>query len=630
MASEARFAQLLVYLDEHRAELEALQCNDMRELLRTGEARQGRVAVPERAAWYRYLRQQEHLLSAAQVEQLRARENVLCQRADAERLVVQPARQQQLDKLLELLERRFDEFAALRKPSLKAVFDAHAAKSDKEMKFGKNFMSRCFPQLSQQQQDVLAEWEAMLCEPAADQRLAVQPALQRQLDKLLELLERRFDEFAALRKPSLKAVFDAHAAKSDKHMKFGQNFMSRCFPQLSQQQQDVLAEWEAMVCEPADDQFLAVQPALQRQLDKFLDLLERRFDEFAALRKPSLKAVFDAHAAKSDKEMKLGKNFMSRCFPQLSQQQQDVLAEWETMLCEPAADQRLAVQPALKRHVERYLEILRSRRSCFVQRGVSTPEQLFCASRRELDSDFRFGHRFLRWVRPLLSSDAQAQVSEAFQADVHGSDTCVVKRPHEPKLHEKETQLADDLPRPRLPKSLRQLYGHSAGAEARTRTFFHCVQEVDQFLLEQEFAACERCKEGWFGTRRTRDDMPGRFESGVFKKSNFLLAPETEWLEPGQAICRNCLAEAKARAKDGLPRYSFRFTAANYADPGVSLPETDALMFFEEKLLSPIQHIVRIFTLHATGPGLVSLPLFTRGCAGFREKAAVAAGDSRH
>ena len=49
MASEARLAQLLVYLDEHRAELEALQCNDMRELLRTGEARQGRVAVPERA-----------------------------------------------------------------------------------------------------------------------------------------------------------------------------------------------------------------------------------------------------------------------------------------------------------------------------------------------------------------------------------------------------------------------------------------------------------------------------------------------------------------------------------------------------------------------------------------------------
>ena len=181
-----------------------------------------------------------------------------------------------------------------------------------------------------------------------------------------------------------------------------------------------------MLCEPAADQRLAVQPALQRQLDKLLEFLERRFDEFAALRKPSLKAVFDAHAAKSDKDIQFGKNFMSRCFSNLSQQQKDALAEWEAMLCEPAADQRLAAQLALKRHVERYVEILRSRRSCFVQYGVSTPEQLFCASRRALDGDFRFGYRFLRWVWPLLASDAQAQVSEAFQAAVHGSDTCLL------------------------------------------------------------------------------------------------------------------------------------------------------------------------------------------------------------
>ena len=77
--------------------------------------------------------------------------------------------------------------------------------------------------------------------------------------------------------------------------------------------------------------------------------------------------------------------------------------------------------------------------------------------------------------------------------------------------------------------------------------------DVDEFLLEQQFAACDYCKEGWFGTKRTREHMPGKFESGVFKKTNFLLAPEKEWLQPDKAICRNCVAEAKARAKDGMP-----------------------------------------------------------------------------
>ena len=59
--------------------------------------------------------------------------------------------------------------------------------------------------------------------------------------------------------------------------------------------------------------------------------------------------------------------------------------------------------------------------------------------------------------------------------------------------------------------------------------------------------------------------------------------------------------EAKSRAADGFPKQPFRLTAENFADPGETLPETDALTFFEEEILSPIQHIVRIFTLHATG-----------------------------
>ena len=36
-------------------------------------------------------------------------------------------------------------------------------------------------------------------------------------------------------------------------------------------------------------------------------------------------------------------------------------------------------------------------------------------------------------------------------------------------------------------------------------------------------------------------------------------------------------------------------------DPGRTLPETDALTFFEEEILSPIQHIIRVFTLYSTG-----------------------------
>ena len=91
--------------------------------------------------------------------------------------------------------------------------------------------------------------------------------------------------------------------------------------------------------------------------------------------------------------------------------------------------------------------------------------------------------------------------------------------------------------------------------------FSHRVQQVDAFLQEQEFASCHYCKEGWFGTARTKEEMPGGVECATFKKTNFLLAPQRQWLEPGRAICKNCLAEAQAREKQGLPKCPFRFAA---------------------------------------------------------------------
>ena len=119
--------------------------------------------------------------------------------------------------------------------------------------------------------------------------------------------------------------------------------------------------------------------------------------------------------------------------------------------------------------------------------------------------------------------------------------------------------------------------------------------------MSLEFQYCDYCHEGWFGTRIKRQDLPGGFESEAYKKTNFLQAAQTQWLDPARPICENCLLEAKRRAAEGLPKEPLRFTAANFADPGETLPETDALTFFEEEILSPIQHIVRIFTLHTTG-----------------------------
>ena len=120
---------------------------------------------------------------------------------------------------------------------------------------------------------------------------------------------------------------------------------------------------------------------------------------------------------------------------------------------------------------------------------------------------------------------------------MHEVEQMPEKSAHEPKLFVGETVLGNELPRPRLPKSLRQLYGNSMDAESQD---------------------CSYCKEGWFGihTGGDKSRLPGDIESQVFQKTNFCQALEAEWLEPGKPICENCLIEAKKRAKHAEGTFS--------------------------------------------------------------------------
>ena len=162
--------------------------------------------------------------------------------------------------------------------------------------------------------------------------------------------------------------------------------------------------------------------------------------------------------------------------------------------------------------------------------------------RKKSDADLRFGYDFVRRSWTQLSLPQKKRVQQALQPFVVQVEQMPAKSIHEPKLFVGETVLGDQLPRPRLPKSLRQLYGNSMDAEARIMSFFHRVNEVDEYMLKLKFQDCSYCKEGWFGihTGNDKSRLPGGIESQAFQKTNFCQALEKEWLEPGKPICENC------------------------------------------------------------------------------------------
>ena len=405
-ASEGRFQVLLAYLAANTVELRQLQCPDIATLLRTGEARRGKPAIPERAALHRFVQRHGHTFTDGQQAELRAWEARLCVSPE------HAADAAQFAEFTALLERRADFFQSLRKPSLEACFEVHAVKKDRDLKFGQNFMRRSIPKLSQEQKDELAEWEAMLCDAGEGERLAFRPALQRQLEKFIALLENRAEYLQSLQKPSLKALFEAHTVKNDKELKFGQNFMCRCYPKLSQEQKDELAEWEAMLCDAGEGERLAFRPALQRQLEKFIALLENRAEYLQSLQKPSLKALCEAHTVKNDKELKFGQNFMCRCYPKLSQEQKDELAEWEAMLCDAGEGERLAFRPALQRQLEKFIALLENRAEYLQSLQKPSLKSLFEVHAAKTDKELKFCQHFMDRCYPQLLQEQKDELAE--------------------------------------------------------------------------------------------------------------------------------------------------------------------------------------------------------------------------
>ena len=174
------------------------------------------------------------------------------------------------------------------------------------------------------------------------------------------------------------------------------------------------------------------------------------------------------------------------------------------------------------------------------------------------------------------------------------------RRAHNPKL--------PGTCRPRLPESLRALYGASAAAEQSREGVAQRSLEMDAFLQSHHFVACDYCKRGWLspehpylGSAEAKHSVNRLPQTATARRMAFHLMPEDKWgKDDGSRICVSCYEEVQrlGLGDDVRPQES---TDANNMDIQETFPELDALTFFEEEVISPIQPLVRVFTLYATG-----------------------------
>ena len=580
LADDKEFNRLVEILERRKKDLQDLGKTSLAACFMTNQSNQdtdlkfGRNFFDRKAS----------SLSDEQKEELGKWEKEICGDGVALRL----ADAKEFNRLVEILERRKKDLQDLGKTSLAACFMTNQSNEDKDLTLGRNFFRRKASSLSDEQKEELGKWEKEICGDGVALRLAD----AKEFNRLVEILQRRKKDLQDLGKTSLAACFMTNQSNQDKDLKFGRNFFRRKASSLTEEQIQILTPFEVEICETFNfDDF-----------DRFAAILQDRADELEGLGFSDFTALLSRRTLKDDPELKFCATFWRRNASRLNSAERLQVEELQAAILRSTADfDRLALRPAVARALDKFLNIVDRRKAEFLAVGASSVTSLFGRHIKKQDQEVRACYWFLKRIFPKLTEVQQQQVRAKLNDLLSTGHAVPRKQKYEAKLHEEETILGDALPRSRLPKSLRQLYGNSMDAETRVMPFFHRVHEFDRHMMSLEFQDCDYCHEGWFGTRIKRQDLPGGFESEAYKKTNFLQAAQTQWLDQARPICENCLLEAKRRASEGLPKEPLRFTAGNYADPGEALPETDALTFFEEEILSPIQHIVRIFTLHATG-----------------------------
>ena len=578
-AVDKEYSRLLEILEKRKTELRELGKASLEECFFTNKSNQDKDLQLGR----NFFRRKAASLSEAQKEELARWEAKIC----GDSVALRPAVDKEYSRLLEILEKRKTDLRELGKASLEECFLTNKSNKDKDLKFGQNFFKGKAACLTQAQKEELARWEAEICGDS----VALRPAVDKEYSRLLEILENRKTDLQELGKASLEECFFTNQSNQDKDLQFGRNFFRRKAASLSETQKEELAEYEVGICKTVNfDDF-----------KRFVSVLRDRAHDLALLRYTDFTQLLSCRKL-TDQEFKFCRTFWHRNASRLNAAQKQQVEELQAAILRSTTDlDRVALRPAVSRALSKFHSILERRQTEFKASGASSVTGLFGRHMKKQDSEVRACYWFVSRIFPRLNEDEQQQVRVKLNDLLSTGNSVPRKQPHEAKLHAEETILGDVLPRSRLPKSLRQFYGNSMDAESRVMTFFNRVNEVDRYMMSLEFQHCDYCHEGWFGTRVKRQGLPGGKESEAYKKTNFLQAPETQWLDPERPICENCLLEAKRRAAEGMPKEPLRFTSANYADPGETLPETDALTFFEEEILSPIQHIVRIFTLHATG-----------------------------
>ena len=312
--------------------------------------------------------------------------------------------------------------------------------------FTRLFLEKFEKQLATEQVEVLSMWQAQLCAVTA----AELEATTAKRKKAVLDIEAFFVNFAAdiveLQKKDLRSVVMSSEAKKHAEWKRAQHGYVLLSASLTVEEKDLLQDWELVLCDVSILESVALLPGLSRSFDRMKAVVVEHSDTLKLQKRMSLVDSLESSDMQCVPMCCFSALFLKRHLKSLSAEQIAEVAEWERDLCVTETEL-----------VGKFLEMLQRREADLKMLNATSVEQLFSGHLKKTDADLRFGYDFVRRSWTQLSLPEQKRVQQALRHFVVQVEQIPAKSIHEPKLFVGETVLGNQLPRPRLPKSLRQL-----------------------------------------------------------------------------------------------------------------------------------------------------------------------------
>ena len=279
-----------------------------------------------------------------------------------------------------------DELVSMQKQTLEALVKSSRSKQVKEWNTAKNFWQRKVQSLDAEHREVLDDWELVLCDMSYLQPVAFLPRLQRCLDRSGYFWIQHAESIKQLGAKTLQEVLQSRQMKEESMAVFTRLLLERYTEQFTAEQKELVLQWESELCEKSGEAGAGAESSVATSLARVEEFFVAHCGEIAQLSKQTLRDVAMSNQAHKHKVWMQAQKFYIRHVHLVTPEQQELLDDWEFLLCDMSYLQPVAFLPRLQRCLDRTQSFLSQNAESIKQLGAKTLQEVLRSRQMKQES----------------------------------------------------------------------------------------------------------------------------------------------------------------------------------------------------------------------------------------------------